>query len=216
MKKDTFKKKRQTRVSEIIKLIGKTFDELLEGAQTIHDNEIPDSNTNQLVGGQLIDMVEKMKEMDEKFEDLKAYLKTKNLGNNLTFNAAYIGESLVKRIRRSGNNVSFEFILNIIPGADMYNKQVVLCANIPVTDIDLEDLENEIIPFNANYIPAADEISRTSSFSITAYSQGSNIYCMIINDTSETQLAQIVLTANHIIDHQENEFNTEIKKEENA
>jgi hypothetical protein len=188
------------KVLQGIKLMGKSFEELLEGAQTIHDNELPDSNTSVLVGEQLIDMVEKMKETDGKVEDLKTNLQTKNLGNNLTFNTAYIQETPVKRIRQSGNNVSFEFILNIAPTADMYNKQVVLCANIPTTNTDLKDLGNEIIPFAGGYIPFDDEVSRTSSFSITAYSQGNNIYCTITTDTAEAQLSQITLIANHIID----------------
>lgn len=40
----------------------KTFDELLSGAQTIRDNELPESNTHTLVGEQLVNMVEKNKE----------------------------------------------------------------------------------------------------------------------------------------------------------
>ena len=40
----------------------KTFDELLSGAQTIRDNELPESNTHALVGEQLVNMVEKSKE----------------------------------------------------------------------------------------------------------------------------------------------------------
>lgn len=44
----------------------KTFDELLSGAQTIRDNELPESNTHTLVGEQLVYMVEKSKEESEK------------------------------------------------------------------------------------------------------------------------------------------------------
>ncbi|KAA6326012.1 hypothetical protein EZS27_024835 [termite gut metagenome] len=94
MKKDTFKKKRKIRVLGLIKLVGKTFDELLEGAQTIHDNEIPESNTNVLVGGQLIDMVGKMKEMGE--------------NSNLSINRYVIYSSNENGLSaiRSGNNVT--------------------------------------------------------------------------------------------------------------
>lgn len=42
--------------------MAKTYEELLAGATQIKNNELPESNTHSLVGGQLVDMVEKQKE----------------------------------------------------------------------------------------------------------------------------------------------------------
>lgn len=50
----------------------KTFDELLSGAQTIRDNELPESNTHTLVGEQLVNMVDKIKEEDSKLAELSS------------------------------------------------------------------------------------------------------------------------------------------------
>lgn len=50
----------------------KTFDELLSGAQTIRDNELPESNTHALVGEQLVNMVDKIKEEDSKLTELSS------------------------------------------------------------------------------------------------------------------------------------------------
>ncbi|KAA6335608.1 hypothetical protein EZS27_016175 [termite gut metagenome] len=139
-------------------------------------------------------------------DNLIEFLRTKNFGNDLTFSAAYVGETVVKRIRRSGNAVSFEFVLNIAADAELYNQPVVLCNNIP----DLGELEDEMIPLAANYLPAADEVSRTSSFAVTAHVQGDSLYCAILPATADTQLRQIILTGAHII-NQENESNKQKK-----
>ena len=53
----------------------KTFDELLSGAQTIRDNELPESNTHTLVGEQLVNMVDKIKEEDSKLAELSSNIK---------------------------------------------------------------------------------------------------------------------------------------------
>ena len=42
--------------------MGKSFDKLLEIAQKIKNNELPESNTNTLVGGHLMDIIEKCSE----------------------------------------------------------------------------------------------------------------------------------------------------------
>ena len=42
--------------------MAKTYEELLAGATQIKNNELPESNTHSLVGGQLVDMVEKQKD----------------------------------------------------------------------------------------------------------------------------------------------------------
>jgi hypothetical protein len=95
----------------------------------------------------------------------------------------------------------------------VYNKQVTLCSNIPVTDVDLEDVGNEIIPLATGYTPASDEISLTSSFSATAYAQSNSIYCTITRNTTGAKLTQITLTGTHIINYQ-NQSNKQ--KEENV
>ena len=48
----------------------KSFEELNTGALTIKNNELPESNTHTLVGGQLVDMVAKEQEIDDKVNDL--------------------------------------------------------------------------------------------------------------------------------------------------
>lgn len=48
----------------------KSFEELNTGALTIKNNELPESNTHTLVGGQLVDMVAKEQEIDGKVNDL--------------------------------------------------------------------------------------------------------------------------------------------------
>ena len=45
--------------------MGKSFDKLLEIAQKIKNNELPESNTNTLVGGHLMDIIEKCSEAVE-------------------------------------------------------------------------------------------------------------------------------------------------------
>ena len=44
--------------------MAKTYEELLAGATQIKNNELPESNTHSLVGGQLVDMVEKQKDRE--------------------------------------------------------------------------------------------------------------------------------------------------------
>lgn len=55
--------------------MAKTYEELLAGATQIKNNELPESNTHSLVGGQLVDMVEKNKDdkdkSDKKFTELE-------------------------------------------------------------------------------------------------------------------------------------------------
>ena len=55
--------------------MAKTYEELLAGATQIKNNELPESNTHSLVGGQLLDMVEKNKDdkdkSDKKFTELE-------------------------------------------------------------------------------------------------------------------------------------------------
>lgn len=48
--------------------MAKTYEELLAGATQIKNNELPESNTHALVGGQLVDMVERQKEDVEEQE----------------------------------------------------------------------------------------------------------------------------------------------------
>ena len=62
----------------------KTFDELLSGAQTIRDNELPESNTHTLVGEQLVNMVDKIKEEDSKLAELSSNIS--NVSSDATLN----------------------------------------------------------------------------------------------------------------------------------
>lgn len=61
----------------------KTFDELLSGAQTIRDNELPESNTHALVGEQLVNMVDKIKEEDSKLAELSSEQGIYNVDANI-------------------------------------------------------------------------------------------------------------------------------------
>lgn len=60
--------------------MAKTYEELLAGATQIKNNELPESNTHSLVGGQLVDMVEKQKEDSERIDNVskshKGYFQT--------------------------------------------------------------------------------------------------------------------------------------------
>lgn len=60
--------------------MAKTYEELLAGATQIKNNELPESNTHSLVGGQLLDMVEKQKEDSERIDNVskshKGYFQT--------------------------------------------------------------------------------------------------------------------------------------------
>lgn len=49
--------------------MAKTYEELLAAATQIKNNELPESNTHTLVGGQLVDMVERQKEDVEDVND---------------------------------------------------------------------------------------------------------------------------------------------------
>ncbi len=60
--------------------MAKTYEELMAGATQIKNNELPESNTHSLVGGQLLDMVEKQKEDSERIDNVskshKGYFQT--------------------------------------------------------------------------------------------------------------------------------------------
>lgn len=68
--------------------MAKTYEELLAGATQIKNNELPESNTHSLVGGQMVDIVEKNKDdkdkSDKKFTELE--LKINPLSNNQKIN----------------------------------------------------------------------------------------------------------------------------------
>lgn len=49
--------------------MAKTYEEILAVATQIKNNELPESNTHTLVGGQLVDMVERQKEDVEDVND---------------------------------------------------------------------------------------------------------------------------------------------------
>ena len=57
--------------------MAKTYEELLAAATQIKNNELPESNTHTLVGGQLVDMVERQKEDVEEQEKKVAELEEK-------------------------------------------------------------------------------------------------------------------------------------------
>lgn len=61
--------------------MAKTYEELLAAATQIKNNELPESNTHTLVGGQLVDMVERQKEDVEGQEKVISELKKQEIIN---------------------------------------------------------------------------------------------------------------------------------------
>lgn len=74
----------------------KTFDELIAGATAIKNNELPESNTHTLVGGQLLEMANKHKESDQQSDVInvttKFPLAAGSYYTSLTARAAVIAE----------------------------------------------------------------------------------------------------------------------------
>lgn len=68
--------------------MAKTFAELKAGAITIKENAIPESNTSPLVGGEMLNIVEKMEDMDSKTvtSDKLDFKVDKELGKGLSTN----------------------------------------------------------------------------------------------------------------------------------
>jgi hypothetical protein len=132
-----------------------------------------------------------------KLSGLQASLQTVNYGSGLAFGASYVSSAAVQRIRRYGNTVSFEFVLNIAASADIYGKTVTICSNVP-TGIGLG---GESVPLSVNFTPSDDAISGISSFTGKASLQGTNISITIGRNTSGAKLAQITLTGTHITEN---------------
>lgn len=85
--------------------MAKTYEELLAGATQIKNNELPESNTHSLVGGQLLDMVEKNKDdrdkSDKKFTELESKL-AKGFFENKILNS-YISDFYINVDKYTGN-----------------------------------------------------------------------------------------------------------------
>ena len=101
----------------------KTFDELLSGAQTIRDNELPESNTHTLVGEQLVNMVDKIKEEDSKLAELSSnfakeiYINADG-GNSVSTNLFF--KESVKYIIEISSDKDFSLNFIIGEGSDYY------------------------------------------------------------------------------------------------
>ena len=96
----------------------KTFDELLSGAQTIRDNELPESNTHALVGEQLVNMVEKSKEESGKKLAISDLASGRGESTTTAMTQAAVTQELVaqdeKLTELSGEYISNDSFLRVV------------------------------------------------------------------------------------------------------
>lgn len=142
--------------------MAKTYEELLAGATQIKNNELPESNTHSLVGGQMVDMVEKNKDdkdkSDKKFTELE--LKINPLSNNQKIN------DTIREMYTSENLSDVTFMQ--ISKAVLYNGRY---NNI----IRLVNSDNSYIFFlNQSFATKEDALAELKSF----YNSNGN-YCVI-------------------------------------
>lgn len=100
-----------------------TFEELIAGANKIKDNELPESNTHNLVGDQLLQMTNKMQE--ENSNNGKKFSELTSNNSIISCSSQYLGFVLDCYVNEQDINLSTEYkITNISKNHPQYGTQV--------------------------------------------------------------------------------------------